>query len=281
MKKQYELSLSSKIINGLFFGLFNITKKSLLEKQMPHASKKHYVPKKGYLQSVHSGVTVYSLFHPNSKRHLLFFHGGAYVLKGQSFHFSLLQKIYKHASCSVHYIDYPMPPECTVIDTISSVQKAVISLCKEHHIESVSLMGDSAGAGLALSLATVLSTDISIEQVFLLSPWLDLTMKHPFPTTDPILSVEGLKKAANMYAPQDTSHPYASPLLVSELPQIPLIVFSSTGDILHNDALRLHDRYPQNVNLHIVTKALHDFALFPFTKEQKMVLSIVKDAMKS
>jgi acetyl esterase/lipase len=69
------------------------------------------------------------------------------------------------------------------------------------------LIGDSAGAGLALAAAQRLRdrTGAQPSRIVLISPWLDLTMSHPdqaaLEADDPVLARPGLLEAGRLRAP--------------------------------------------------------------------------------
>ncbi len=128
------------------------------------------------------------------------------------------------------------------------------------------LSGDSAGGGLAASLAAMAhQAGMPLAGLALLSPWLDLTVTDPAYTTnaitDPLFSAQAAREAATLYlqghAPDD---PLASPLLghVSGYP--PTYLNVGTGEVLAGDALRLRDRLMQAgvpVTLHTVDGMEH------------------------
>jgi len=108
------------------------------------------------------------------------------------------------------------------------------------------LMGDSAGGGFALALAQYLNT-VNIPQpgkLFLLSPWLDLSLSNPgikeIDPMDPFLGIEGLRKAGRSYAGDADPDMYMlSPIngCMEDLAGIHL--FIGTRDILLADARKL------------------------------------------
>lgn len=68
------------------------------------------------------------------------------------------------------------------------------------------LIGDAAGAGLALAAAQRLRdrTGAQPSRIVLISPWLDLTMSHPdqpaIEAADPFQARSGLLEAGRLYA---------------------------------------------------------------------------------
>ena len=108
------------------------------------------------------------------------------------------------------------------------------------------LMGDSAGGGFALALAQYLYKHNIRQpaQIFLLSPWLDVTLKNPaikqIDPLDPFLGVEGLKRAGRLYAGDADPEMYLiSPINGSMDGLSKIYVFVGSRDILAADARRL------------------------------------------
>lgn len=111
----------------------------------------------------------------------------------------------------------------------------------------VIVSGDSAGGGLAASLAALLAAESAPPRgVVLLSAWLDLTVSSPAyqsnAASDPLFSYESASAAAELYlqghAPTD---PLASPLFAPLAGYPPTLVSVGSGEVLVEDARRFHD----------------------------------------
>ncbi len=113
------------------------------------------------------------------------------------------------------------------------------------------LSGDSAGGGLAASLAALAHrAGIPLAGLALLSPWLDLTVTDPAYTTnaatDPLFSAEAAREAATLYLQgHPPSDPLASPLLGEVSGYPPTYLNVGTGEVLAGDARALRDRLEQ------------------------------------
>ena len=88
----------------------------------------------------------------NPKKHIFYFHGGAYTIQAKKAHWHIVDRLLRETQCMITFINYPLAPQCTCVDTIDMVSKAYKYFCKAGEQEIV-LMGDSAGGGLALALA--------------------------------------------------------------------------------------------------------------------------------
>jgi monoterpene epsilon-lactone hydrolase len=107
--------------------------------------------------------------------------------------------------------------------------------------------GDSAGAGLAASLAVLVSASGSprVDGLVLLSPWLDLTVSAASyahnSATDTLFSKESAEGAAELYLQGlDRMHPLASPLHAAFSAYPPTFISVGRGEVLLDDGVRFH-----------------------------------------
>lgn len=282
-------SLSSKIVAGV---LKVINFKKLIEKQgrkQPPRSKKDFMPQriqKAYASSVqlckNKAVATFESKEQVTKNHIIFLHGGAYIFEASSQHWSLAQKIVDKSFCRMTLIDYPLAPEKTYKNTFEMVGAAYEMLIEQYPNDNFILMGDSAGAGLALAFAQKLRKEkhvtLPISHI-LLSPWLDLTMSNPdieqLIHTDHVLSVEMLKNAAAKYAGGDNQEHYLLSPIHGELQHLPnTIVFYGTEELFYADCLKLKS-IVSAVNKHFIFKEYvgmqHDWAIFPIPESAQVV----------
>ncbi|MEU9836099.1 alpha/beta hydrolase fold domain-containing protein [Streptosporangium sp. NPDC048047] len=116
----------------------------------------------------------------------------------------------------------------------------------------LTVMGDSAGGNLALSLV-MQARQAGLPQparLVLVSPCVDVSCDDPamakLERDDPILAPEGVREAGRLYAGGlDPRDPVVSPLYGSLRGLAPIAVFTGTLDILNVDAHRLKDRARQ------------------------------------
>jgi acetyl esterase/lipase len=166
--------------------------------------------------------------------------------------------------------------------------------------KKVVLMGDSAGGGAALILAQRLAArkregNVSLRQpdsIILQSPWLDVGVSAPqsaeLEKLDPLLRVEGLRKAGAMLANGiQLSDPRVSPIYGSLEDLPPVSTWIGSYDCLLPDSQRLRDRYKkEKINTRFryreKTALLHCYFLLnlPGSKEtvDEVVQAIIEDA---
>jgi len=96
----------------------------------------------------------------NTRRHILYLHGGAYVVGGIASHRPMVARLAKAAHAHAFLIDYRLAPEHPYPAALEDAEKAYDWLLAQG-IESgdIALAGDSAGAGLALCLLQKLKAE--------------------------------------------------------------------------------------------------------------------------
>ena len=223
--------------------------------------------------------------------HLVFFHGGAYIFEASSFHWKLAEEIVNRSFCRMTLIDYPLAPEHSYRETFKMVQGAYKLLTDLYPGDSMILMGDSAGGGLALALSRKLTEEPAAKlpvKNILLSPWLDMTLSNPeiknLKRSDHILSVEMLRIAGSKYANGDDLSALELSPVNGEFKDLPAtIVFFGTEEIFYADCNRLRSIAASNREPFIFREypgMQHDWAIFP-VPERKLVVAEICDFIHS
>ncbi len=215
-------------------------------------------------------------------RHLLFFHGGAYVVEASVLHRRFLQVLAKEHHLTVSFVDYPLAPESTFRTTKAMALASYQKIIRTYPDHTFFLFGDSAGGGLALALLQVLREEGMQpfpNKTVLCSPWLDLSLQNKqipdYEEDDPVLSVEGLRYAAQLYSDgEDLSNPFLSPLYGNMDNLGEILLFVGTHEIFFPDCLSLQEKIKKSkgssLSVVIGQDLMHDWVLFP-TKEAKEV----------
>lgn len=182
--------------------------------------------------------------------HLLYLHGGAYVLDLlPHFHWPAIAKLANVLARTITVPIYPIAPEHSYREVFPFLLQTYGRLLETRDPSSVAFMGDSAGGGMAFALCHAVR-NAGLPQpndAVLLSPWMHVAMPDPrvpaVAKIDPILNLDDLLAAGIRYAggdPLDT--PLVSPS-VGPLTGLPrLTVFTGTHDVLNPDARAFHDR---------------------------------------
>ncbi|CAM5340444.1 esterase [Streptomyces avidinii] len=177
---------------------------------------------------------------------VLYVHGGAYVGELVRPHWSLIRTLVARAGARVVVPAYILAPRGTADRTVPVAADLLSGLIASGGAGGAVLVGDSAGAGLALAAAQRLRdrTGAQPSRIVLISPWLDVSVSHPdqaaIEADDPMLARAGLREAGRLYAgnlPADD--PRVSPLHGSFAGLAPLTVFTGTRDLLTTDSREL------------------------------------------
>lgn len=181
-----------------------------------------------------------------SKKHILYLHGGAFVANFTKLHWHFLADLIAKTQCTITTPDYPLAPQHTHREIMEIMLRLYQKLLLTINPENLILMGDSAGGGLALALAQKLKSEKlpQPDQIILLSPWLDITLSNPdigvIDPLDPFTGIEGLRLAGKAYAgADDPTHYLLSPINGNFDGLGKISVFVGTKEILVADTRKL------------------------------------------
>lgn len=219
-------------------------------------------------------------------RAAIYLHGGAYVSEIAPQHWALVSRL-ADAGVRVEVPSYGLAPRHTYRDAYPFVTDVYRDLLAEVDASAITVLGDSAGGGLALGLARTLQ-DAGLPQprrLVLIAPWLDLTLSNPnlpaVEARDPWLSSAGLHVAAEAWAGgDDPTDPRLSPLNGPLAGLAPVDVYVGTRDICLPDALLLRDRGAAEgaeVRLTVCEGAVHVYPLLPVPEGRAAARRIVED----
>ena len=177
---------------------------------------------------------------------LVHLHGGGYSLGSPETHRPLAARLSRRLGAPVLLPRYRQPPEHPCPAALADMLALWRALPDSH---SRTLLGDSAGAGLALSLVMALrdAGERLPERVVLMSPWTDLSLSGASidaqSQTDAFFARPGLELMAGRYAGSlDRRDPRVSPLWgeLGGLP--PLLIQAGAEEALLDDSTRLAER---------------------------------------
>jgi acetyl esterase/lipase len=185
---------------------------------------------------------------PLPAHRVVYLHGGGYVGEIDAAHWRVCRRICTLVPARVAVPIYPLAPGATAVTTVPTAADIVEDLLQVTGDDSfVTLMGDSAGGGMALAVAQELrDRGAGAPRLILIAPWLDVTMTYEnldeAATRDPMLSIARLRKAGEFYAGDlGLKDPRVSPLYGDLRGLGPITVFVGTRDLLLYDSRRLRD----------------------------------------
>lgn len=245
--------------------------------------KRHVVEKRQV-----AGYTVYTI-RPRkeaTRHHLLYLHGGGYVLSIMEPHWNLIGTLVDRLGCTVTLPFYPLAPEKNARDVWGMLMPLYRDLIAEVGAENLTVMGDSAGGNLVLSLA-MQARDAALPQpwrLVMLSPNLDITFSNPrlheLDPVDPIISIRGMPEIARLYRGEiPPSDPIVSPIFGSLHGLAPMAIFTGTREIMNADAHSLKEKgEKEGVPLawFEYPGMLHVWPLFPIPEAGRAIDQIVQ-----
>lgn len=230
------------------------------------------------------GFQVLTIFKNNSKnKHIIFLHGGAYVMKAVKGHKTIIETMAKKYNLKVTFIDYPLAPENDIQKAHEILIKTYKKITLKYKDDDFFLFGDSSGGGLALSFLQQLKNinDVRFpKKTVLMSPWVDVSMSNSkikdFEKKDPLLPLNGLIATGKQFAGSlDTQNPLISPIYgnMDNLKEIFLIF--GTNEILYPDCLKLEKLLKNSNGTKIKTKIgknlCHDWILAPLKETKETI----------
>lgn len=181
--------------------------------------------------------------------HLLYLHGGGYVMDIAALHWNAIFRLCKDLGASATVPLYPLAPEHKAREVLAAMRALYGELAQSHAAASLTVMGDSAGGGMSLALAHMIKADGGPMpgRLVLWSPWLDATGEAEgqlaIEPRDRMLAVSGLKACGKLYAGELPVTDLSISPLNGPLPGLPpMAIFSGTSDILLVDGQRLARR---------------------------------------
>ncbi len=253
----------SRIVNALPY-VRKVFKRTFLGLSMKRTQTFKYPSKKirKQIQVLHKTVNGLDVIEfGDGTRNVVYLHGGAYFLKGNTQHYKFITEFCQMKNTKVIYIDYPVG--CSYKETLSLTQEAL------NEIKYDAIMGDSAGGTLALSL----KTDVPL---FLFSPWVDLSMTNENidDTNEFMFTKEELLQCATTFAGDlDLKDPIISPLYKPVTNRV--TIFAGTNDILYHDIKLLEEKNP-SVILHSYVGLPHVFMVLGITPEVRTVIKNIE-----
>lgn len=174
-------------------------------------------------------------------RVILFLHGGAYMLGSAKGYRGFASQIATRTGIATFVLDYPLAPEFPLPAAYDAAAVALRWL-RTLGITQVSLVGDSAGGGLALaSIGNSTGELPSISSVIVFSPWTDLSLSGASfsdpQTYDPVFQPQTVANAAAAYlGGADPRDGRASPLYAVPDVLPPLLIQVGTDELLLDDS---------------------------------------------
>ncbi len=230
--------------------------------------------------------------HPKSgpaEWHMLYFHGGGFVLPMFKEHWPLAAAIVDTCGVSITLPLYEVVPENSYTAQDALADATFATLAERHDPAKIVLNGDSAGGHMALTLALRLAKAAGPQpgKLALFAPWLDVTMADPAMEAvephDIMLKIGTLRVCGEMFAgDRDPAGPECSPLYTSPdalalLP--PTRIWTGRHDLFIIDSRTFAGKLRDagvDAKLYEYEAAPHVFMAIVPTREAKDTLALLK-----
>lgn len=222
------------------------------------------------------------------RNYVMFLHGGGFINEIVPAHWRFVGRLTRKARVCCVVPIYPLAPAATAKDVVPATGELLRMLLEDAGPAKVTVVGNSAGAGLALAACQWLR-DRGHRQpsgLVLISPAADASVGRPeqvaIAARDPIQDIPGIVEAGRLYAGElDVGHPFVSPLNGGFRSLAPMLIFSGTRDLLYPDSVDLAARARAvgvPVELHLLRDQPHNYALMP-TPEGRQARAIILRAV--
>jgi len=205
--------------------------------------------------------------------YVMFLHGGGYINEIVPAHWRFIDQMTRKARVCCVVPIYPLAPRATAEDVVPATAELLRMLLEDAGDAKVTVVGNSAGAGLALAACQWLRDrgHRQPHRLMLISPAADASVSRPeqiaIAARDPIQDIPGIVEAGRLYAGAlDVGHPFVSPLNGAFRALAPMTIFSGTRDLLYPDSVDLAERARAvgvAVELHLLRDQPHNYALMP------------------
>lgn len=212
----------------------------------------------------------------NSNKIAIYLHGGCFVLGSVRSHQALVSHLAKNLTIPLIFVEYGLAPENPFPNAINDLLKVYQYLLIKYTKSEIILVGDSAGAGLSVSLLSKIN-EIGLQGpkfVIMISPWIDLSCTNSTITMnadiDPVLKKERLLELANLYiGDHDLFNVNPKDNLPEKFP--PTLILVGSDEILLDDSKFIYNKIIRNktkARLSIYEKQSHVWLLENINTEQ-------------
>lgn len=177
---------------------------------------------------------------------ILYFHGGGFISGSLKTHRQFCSDLALRCGLEVWNVGYTLAPEGRYPLQLEEVKKAVKYAYEKKY--QIITGGDSAGGGLALKAALELVNRYNTKPkaLFMLSPWLDLTLSggnlDSLDSIDPHIYKEGLERCTRLYCDREQLTE-ASPLFDDIKKTFPVYIDVGTSEVLLDDSRRMAKKW--------------------------------------
>jgi len=227
-----------------------------------------------------------------SAKHVLFFHGGAFLINIMDTQWVLALSLVEKLGCTVHMLEYPLAPTFSHVETYRAMMDAYRWVLGQAGSANMVVLGDSVGAHMAIAAAQFALRD-GLEQpaqIIVLSPWIDFANELPGKAEreagDPIIGMVSLYGIPAAWCP-DIVNDKACPPNLQYGPfagMAPVYIQVGSTEVLAVDAeelVRLIRDAGGTVELEVGEGLWHTYALYPDMPEGAAAVDRIAQCIES
>jgi len=219
---------------------------------------------------------------------ILYVHGGGFVLPQTHFHRMMLAQLTSTVKGRTFAVDYRLAPEHPFPAGLDDCLEAYQYLLDEGiSPQRITVMGDSAGGNLVLSMViTLRDRNMPLPQLGIcISAPTDFTDENPaHNVVDDLLHPRAVSRFSVSYVVnQDVRNPLISPLFADLHGLPPLILYAGEKEALSTDSVRFAEAAQAagvDVTLHVYPRMWHVWQLQAELPQAQQSLAEIADAVR-
>ena len=233
------------------------------------------------------------MFYANENGHdqnvVFYIHGGAYIIDINSQHWQIIETLINRTNSLVIAPAYRLAPFGTYKEAFELILPVYKEYCTKYPNSKIIMMGDSAGAGLAVALTEYCKMEgiRRPDELVLISPWIDAVMDNKeiknYESRDPALSVPYLKVCAKRWAGGLDLHDWRISPIYGDLKGISHVtVFTGTSEVFYPDIIKFFNMLDDShTNELIIGEELfHIYPLFPIKEAKQAQEKIIEKILR-
>lgn len=221
---------------------------------------------------------------PSAQAVIIYLAGGAYFQAPLKLHWEFCDRLARATGARVLLAVYPLAPTQTYHAAYAFLDQLYRHVYAQTPVSQITLMGDSAGAGLAAGFCEHLGQSQGPQpgHLVLISPWLDLDLTNAqipaLAQYDVTLAPAGLRQIGQLWAGTTDHRDYhLSPLLgpVANLRQV--MIYVGTDELMCPDALAYTERLRAAgvaVTCHLGRQLFHSYPLYPIPEGEQVMQAL-------
>ncbi|MBJ7683203.1 alpha/beta hydrolase fold domain-containing protein [Weissella confusa] len=200
---------------------------------------------------------------------MLYLHGGGFIEPITAYHWHFIGDLVRNTDIPCAVLDYPLVPHATLDEIYERVHQAIWRLRHTSDGCEVVLVGDSAGAQIALGYVQPMEV-FPIERIVAISPMVDMTLANPdivdAAKHDPVLSLNAMPDLIEaIRGTHDIGDPIVSPIN-GKFDNQKILLISGTRDLTNPDNRIFAKKFADNVTYIEGTGLPHAYPIWPLTR---------------